>query len=235
MQLVQDVGAGSSGFLGILRPGAAPHRWRPNDAEAARQVVAAARDAVAPANPGRPESAQWVLAADALNATNWPGLAVSALRQAEKTSPAVATTRGVQRLAADRRCALRRASRAGEHHDTVADSRRGQCTDRPESARHGERGSRFPTGGSTAASPCAQRLWTQPRWRRSESSRQRGGRTSIVGSGGGDSATRHSVSRRWSQVRAVTLPAIDARRSGRPIGRGRRHAAISSRLSASCA
>ena len=100
MQLVQDVGAGIQRLLGDPQAGPRLRSLGPNDAEAARQVVAAARDAVARANPGLPESAQWVLAADALNATNWPGLAVSALRQAEKASPAVATTRGVQRLAA---------------------------------------------------------------------------------------------------------------------------------------
>jgi hypothetical protein len=100
MQLVQNVGAGIQQLLTDPQSGPRLRSLGPNDAEASNQMVEAARAAVARANPGLPTNAQWVLAAEALNATNWPGLAVTALRQAETMSPAVATMRGVQRLAA---------------------------------------------------------------------------------------------------------------------------------------
>jgi pimeloyl-ACP methyl ester carboxylesterase len=100
MQLVQDVGTGIQRLLADPQSGQRLRSLGANDGEASTLMVEAARAAVARANPDLPVSAQWVLAAEALNATNWPGLAATALRQAEKTSPAVARTRGVQRLAA---------------------------------------------------------------------------------------------------------------------------------------
>jgi len=69
------------------------------NAEAPEAVVRAVRDVVARQNPNLPESATWILTADLADATNWPGLAVRALRHAEKSSPASARAPSVQRLA----------------------------------------------------------------------------------------------------------------------------------------
>ena len=203
-----------------LRPGHGSARWAPTTRRRrARSSQRLATPSLARIRACR-RAPNGVLAADALNATNWPGLAVSALRQAEKASPAVATTRGVLRLAAVAAALSGDPLRACKHHDTVADRGRGQHTVRPESARHGERRSRHPTGGPTAANTCAQGLRTQPGWRRSESRRERGGRTPIFGSGGGDSTDAIGLAPiGQGQSRHACRP-IDARRSGRPIGRG---------------
>jgi hypothetical protein len=62
-------------------------------------VTRAARDVVARRSPDLPESAAWVVTADLMDAGNWQGLAIRALRQAEAASPATARSPGVQRLA----------------------------------------------------------------------------------------------------------------------------------------
>ena len=64
-------------------------------------LIRAARDGVAKVNPQLPESATWVLAAEVLNASNWPGLAARALTEAEKVSPSTAQAPAVRRLAAE--------------------------------------------------------------------------------------------------------------------------------------
>jgi pimeloyl-ACP methyl ester carboxylesterase len=64
-------------------------------------LIRAARDGVAKVNPRLPESATWVLAAEVLNASNWPGLAARALTEAEKVSPSTAQAPAVRRLAAE--------------------------------------------------------------------------------------------------------------------------------------
>jgi hypothetical protein len=63
-------------------------------------LVASVRETIARNSPQLPEEGQWLLAADLLNATNWPSLAARALRQAERTSPSVATVPSAQKLAA---------------------------------------------------------------------------------------------------------------------------------------
>ncbi|MEO8481852.1 MAG: alpha/beta fold hydrolase [Acidobacteriota bacterium] len=99
MQMVQDVAGG----IEVLLDGAEGQRLRSlaaGDASASAAVIAAARASVARTSPDLPVSAQWTLAADALNAMNWPGLAAGALREAEKASPSAARSPGAQRLAA---------------------------------------------------------------------------------------------------------------------------------------
>jgi hypothetical protein len=100
VQMVQDV---ASGIGSLLADGAEGPRLKAltvGDVRASAAVIAAARASVARTNPNLPVSAQWTLAADALNAMNWPALAAGALREAEKASPAAALTPGAQRLAA---------------------------------------------------------------------------------------------------------------------------------------
>ena len=63
-------------------------------------LVASVRETIARNSPQLPEEGQWLLAADLLNATNWPSLAARALRQAERTSPSVAKVPSAQKLAA---------------------------------------------------------------------------------------------------------------------------------------
>lgn len=62
-------------------------------------VTRAARDVVVRRSPDLPESAAWVVTADLMDAGNWQGLAIRALRQAEAASPATARSPNVQRLA----------------------------------------------------------------------------------------------------------------------------------------
>ena len=69
------------------------------DEEGREALVQIARTAVAREAPTLPESAQWVLAADLLNAANWPTLASRALKNAEKASPSAARNPGVRHLA----------------------------------------------------------------------------------------------------------------------------------------
>lgn len=70
-----------------------------DDAAVPRAVVQAAREVIARQNPDLPEDATWVLTADLMDAANWPGLAILALRRAEETAPATAQSPAVQRLA----------------------------------------------------------------------------------------------------------------------------------------
>ena len=71
-----------------------------DDKKVPARVVQIAHDELARENPKLPDSTQWVLTADLLNSLNWPSLAGSALRNAEKASPAVAQTAHVQFLSA---------------------------------------------------------------------------------------------------------------------------------------
>jgi pimeloyl-ACP methyl ester carboxylesterase len=100
MQMVQNVAGGIETLLADGGEGSRLKSLAPTDGRASAAVIAAARASVARTNPDLPISAQWVLAADALNAMNWPALAAGALREAEKASPAGARTPGAQRLAA---------------------------------------------------------------------------------------------------------------------------------------
>ena len=79
---------------------AVPERTADN-AEAPAAIIGAARAGVLKVNPELPESASWVMAAEALHAANWPGLAARALAAAEKVSPSAARAPGVRRLAAE--------------------------------------------------------------------------------------------------------------------------------------
>lgn len=67
--------------------------------EALEAVTRTAHDVVARRSPELPDSAVWVLTADLMDAGNWQGLAIRALRKAEAASPATARSPGVQRLA----------------------------------------------------------------------------------------------------------------------------------------
>lgn len=62
-------------------------------------VTQAARDVVAARSPGLPEAATWVITADLMDAGNWHGLAIRALRRAEAASATTVQTPSVQRLA----------------------------------------------------------------------------------------------------------------------------------------
>ena len=54
---------------------------------AKRDLVDAVRQTVQQANPDLPEVAHWTLAAEIMNAVNWPDLAMLALNNAERVSP----------------------------------------------------------------------------------------------------------------------------------------------------
>ena len=62
-------------------------------------VTRAVRETVARRTGDLPESATWVVAADLMDAGNWHGLAIRALRHAEEASPATARAPAVQHLA----------------------------------------------------------------------------------------------------------------------------------------
>jgi pimeloyl-ACP methyl ester carboxylesterase len=70
-----------------------------DDAAVPEAVTRAIRDSVARRTGELPESATWVVAADLMDAANWPGLAIRALRHAEQASPATALAPAVQQLA----------------------------------------------------------------------------------------------------------------------------------------
>jgi pimeloyl-ACP methyl ester carboxylesterase len=69
-------------------------------AQAPTEIVNIVHERVALNSPDLPADAQWVVTADVLNAFNWSGLAVRALRQAEKSSASVTRIPGVLNLAA---------------------------------------------------------------------------------------------------------------------------------------
>jgi hypothetical protein len=71
----------------------------PGDPKAGDEVVAVVRNAIARESPKLPESAQWVLTASFLSASNWPQLAANALRRAEKLSPGTAKSSSTRWLA----------------------------------------------------------------------------------------------------------------------------------------
>ena len=62
-------------------------------------MTRAVRETVARRTGDLPESATWVVAADLMDAGNWHGLAIRALRHAEEASPATARAPAVQHLA----------------------------------------------------------------------------------------------------------------------------------------
>lgn len=68
--------------------------------DARNEAVGVVQAAIAKQAPDLGPGAQWTLTADVLAASNWPQLAQSALREAEKQSPSVAKSPGGQRLAA---------------------------------------------------------------------------------------------------------------------------------------
>lgn len=67
--------------------------------EAEGEFVSAVRNAVAHESPELPEPVQWLLVASFFNASNWPRLAVPALRTAERLSPATARSSSAKWLA----------------------------------------------------------------------------------------------------------------------------------------
>lgn len=71
----------------------------PGSPEVLDAVTQSARDVIGARSPGLPESATWVITADLMDAGNWHGLAIRALRKAEAASPATVRTSSVQRLA----------------------------------------------------------------------------------------------------------------------------------------
>lgn len=64
------------------------------------KIAEIARDALVRHSPGLSGSAGWIIAADVLSGVGWPDIAGAALREARKTSPAVAQLQGFQTLAA---------------------------------------------------------------------------------------------------------------------------------------
>ena len=63
-------------------------------------IVKTVRATVQRASPDLPEAGQWALAAEVMNAVNWPDLAVLALKNVERVSPDSIHAPAVQRLAA---------------------------------------------------------------------------------------------------------------------------------------
>jgi pimeloyl-ACP methyl ester carboxylesterase len=72
-----------------------------DDLEGPAAVIRAARNAVVRISPELPDSASWVLTAEVLHASNWPGLAARALTEAEKVSASTSQMPAVRRLAAE--------------------------------------------------------------------------------------------------------------------------------------
>ncbi|MET0659529.1 MAG: hypothetical protein ABW110_15385 [Steroidobacteraceae bacterium] len=70
-----------------------------DDKEAPAALVEIAHKTIARETPNLPANAQWVLTADLLSASNWPGLAARALRNAEAASAATSRNPSVQHLA----------------------------------------------------------------------------------------------------------------------------------------
>ena len=71
-----------------------------DDPQVAALVVEHVRQSIANADTKLPESLQWVMTAEVLNASNLPTFAVTALRNAEQMSPTVVKNISVARLAA---------------------------------------------------------------------------------------------------------------------------------------
>jgi hypothetical protein len=99
LQLARDVSRDVAALLSD------PERARkftaaaPDDGSVPDAVVSAVRETVARRSPDLPETASWELAADLMDAGNWHGLAIRALRRVEAVSPASALSPSVQRLA----------------------------------------------------------------------------------------------------------------------------------------
>ena len=70
-----------------------------DDSEVPKAIVRTAHDIVARQNPDLPDNATWVLTADLMDAANWHGLAILALRNAEGADPSTPRSPSVQRLA----------------------------------------------------------------------------------------------------------------------------------------
>jgi pimeloyl-ACP methyl ester carboxylesterase len=71
----------------------------PGDPRAVNEVVDVVRNAIVRENPKLPESAQWVLSASLLSASNWPQLAAVSLRRAENLSPGISKSSNTRWLA----------------------------------------------------------------------------------------------------------------------------------------
>jgi hypothetical protein len=69
------------------------------DTEAPERVLRAVKEVMAKRSPDLDDSAQWVLSAELVNAANWPGLAIQALRHAEQAQPEIVHVPSVQSLA----------------------------------------------------------------------------------------------------------------------------------------
>ncbi len=99
-QLTSSAGAA---ILRQLESGEQMAAWSAAPAEdgnVPEAVVQIVQNHVARELPEWPEGLRWVIAADVLNGLNWSGLAVRALRQAERAEPELVKQASVQQLAA---------------------------------------------------------------------------------------------------------------------------------------
>lgn len=99
VRLAEDVARDVNALLGDPTKSAVFAAAAASDPEVPEAVTRAVRDAVARRSADLPESATWVVAADLMDAGNWHGLAIRALRHAEEASPATARAPAVQHLA----------------------------------------------------------------------------------------------------------------------------------------
>lgn len=98
-QLVEAVNRDISKFLSVPENRYALAKLPAEDTRASTEVVRVVLTTVAKHSPELPESAQWVVSADLLAASNWPRLAATALRFAEIASPTTVNSSSVQHLA----------------------------------------------------------------------------------------------------------------------------------------
>ncbi len=97
--LAEEVARGIATQLSDPRAAARFGALAPDDPAVPTAIVRTAQEIVARRHPGLPENATWVLTADLMDAANWHGLAILALRRAEQAEPATTRSPAVQRLA----------------------------------------------------------------------------------------------------------------------------------------
>jgi pimeloyl-ACP methyl ester carboxylesterase len=100
VKIAQDVSANIKALLSDPKETAKWSIASAKSLEAQEAIVQVARETVNANNPNLPEVGQWVLAAEVMNAINWPNLAILALERAERASPGSVKADSVQRLAA---------------------------------------------------------------------------------------------------------------------------------------
>ncbi len=99
VRLAENVSRDLGALLASPSTGATFTAAAADDAAVPEAVTRAARDSVVRHAGDLPESAAWVVTANLMDAANWHGLAIRALRHAEQASPATARAPGVQQLA----------------------------------------------------------------------------------------------------------------------------------------